>query len=147
MTQNVIEKRTNDREDKDCNMNSLFDLVREFGGRLTTHMQDEAKQDAEIIKILNGIRADLDEVKSTVDSLTVLQSAFPEQEDGSLDLRGHRHYHTSKIKAYNEKEKRWKRIWDNLIEKGVTAVITGVVILLGYGFVTWIQITTAAVKP
>ena len=127
-------------------MSSLFALVRDFGGRLTQHMQDEAKQDAEVIRILKGIRTDLDELKSTVDSLTVLQSAFPENEDGELDLHGHKHDHTSRMKQWNEAEQRWRHIKDSLIEKAMTAMITGVVILIGYGFITWLKLAGESVK-
>ena len=145
MPQNVLERRENDREDKDCNMSSLFNLVRDFGGRLTQHMQDEAKQDSIVLHELRLIRGDIDKLKDTVDSLTVLQSAFPETPDGDLDLHGHRHYHTAKIKAYNESAHRWHDFKAKWIEKTMDAAVIGAMILIGYGVIGWVQATTNVV--
>ena len=127
---------------KDCDLNDLFRLVNDFGERLTQHMQDEAKQDAQIMNAIAKLDHRLDEIESKVDSLTVLQIAFPENEDGDLDLLGHKKDHVDRRKAYVASETRWKTIKDKWIEKLMDAAILCTFLLLGYGIVGWLQATT-----
>lgn len=148
------------RESEECTMNQMFKLLRFFSAKLETHMKDEGAQyktlDEKLDALSENIQAQglqitaqskqIGEQSETVNSMMVLFKAFPEDEEGIVDIHGHRHYHTSKIKAYKESEQRWRRIWDDLLQRGITAVVTGTVFLIGYGAFTWLQNALAAAK-
>ena len=147
MTQNVLERRDLEtRNDKECNLDNLFALIRNLGQGLQNHMNDEAIQDQKVLSAIDKLDKRLDSMEEKVDSLMVLQNAFPLTDDGStIDIHGHRHYHTSKIKAYNESVSRWKEWKKKWIDKAMDAAVIGTMIVLGYGLVGWIQATTNVV--
>ncbi len=137
------------RESEECTMNQLFKQIRFFGSKMEQHMTNEGAQYQELNEKIDMITsqialqsAQIREQSETVKSMMVLFKAFPEIEDGVPDIHGHRRFHVGLITDEEEASERWKRIKNDLIQKLVTAIITGAVILIGWGFISWLQATT-----
>ncbi len=60
--------------------------------------------------------------------LRQINSAFPRNDDGSVDHAGHRNYHESLIKAAEAQEQFWRDIRMDVAKKGVWAAL---IIVLG----------------
>lgn len=60
--------------------------------------------------------------------LRQINSAFPRNDDGSVDHDGHRKYHESLIKAAEAQEQFWRDIRMDVAKKGVWAAL---IIVLG----------------
>ena len=144
--QNVIERRDLDkRADKECNLDNLFALIRSFGQGLQNHMNDEAIQDQKVLSAIDKLDKRLDSMEEKVDSLMVLQMAFPETEEGIPDIHGHKHDHTTRMKAYQTSTARWNKWKEKWIEKAMDGAILAAMLLLGYGVIGWLQATTNVV--
>ena len=81
-------------------------------------MDKETKDELEKIeKLLTDMSA----------QLTSVVKAFPVGEDGSIDADGHRSYHEALIRSAKAQEKFWLELKQDLIKKGLWAVIFVVV--------------------
>lgn len=86
---------------------------------------------AKIEELLVGMNAKLN---------TVVR-AFPLDPNGDIDADGHRQCHEAMIRAAQEQEKFWKELKQDLIKKGLWAVILVVVGLLVAGIGTKLGIS------
>lgn len=87
-------------------------------------MDKETKDELEKIeKLLTDMSA----------QLTSVVKAFPVGEDGNIDADGHRSYHEALIRSAKAQEKFWLELKQDLIKKGLWAVIFVVVGLIVTG--------------
>lgn len=94
-----------------------------------TDDQGERHETREEVSIDRKLDLILDEIKK-------LEGAFAKNEDGSIDIDGHRKYHEAMIRAAEEQEKFWKDLKQEIIKKGIVAAI---IITLG---LLWIGVQT-----
>jgi hypothetical protein len=122
----VIEKREVYRNH---NLNELFGMMRDFGARLDkladalqTHMQSEEAG-------VTRMTASIDDLSERIDAIAKVHEAFPKDEDGERDFRGHRHYHTKLMGDAKEAGKFWSNRKDEIGKMLLYAVMA--VLLLG----------------
>lgn len=130
-TMRLIEKRETDRNH---NLNELFGMMRDFGARLDklsdalqTHMRAE---EAGVNRMTDSI-ADLSE---RIDAIAKVHEAFPKDEDGERDFRGHRHYHTRLMGDAKESG----RFWANRKDEIGKMVLYAIMMLCVLGVNTYI---------
>ncbi len=147
------------REDNDCTMNQLFKQIRFFGSKLEQHMKEEGSQYKELnIKIdtiteqikfqghqITAQSKQIREQSETINSMMIIFKAFPETEEGVADIHGHRDDHISRMTSAQESKAWWKHQRDKWAEKAFDGVVIGVVLLIGYGIIGWLQATTNVV--
>ena len=71
-------------------------------------------------------------LKEICSSLHGMEKAFPKNEDGSLDVDGHRRYHESMIDAAKAQEAFWKELKLDLAKKGLWGIL---VLVIGFAVV------------
>ena len=116
----------------DCTLDEVFKLLRHFDEKLTEHMRDEEGK-------YKSLEVKIDRLAEAVESLTVLHRAFPLTDDGSApDLDDHHDFHVNQRRQYRVAKTRNERIKEAIIDKAVSAVIIGGVILIGLGLNSWL---------
>jgi hypothetical protein len=135
-TMKVFEKRAAGR---DHNLNELFGMMRDFGEKFeelstafTVHMKSEEAGVRLQIEALNALSARVEEIAK-------LHKAFPVDEDGEPDIKGHRRYHSNLIAGSRESGKFWANRKDEAGKIVLYAIMT--VCLLGVN--TYITKTAA----
>lgn len=84
-------------------------------------------EDRDTKRILSDICNKLDQIGE----------AFPKDEQGNIDARGHREFHEAAIESAKAEEKFWRELRQDLIRKGLWSVLLVVIGLI---------LTGAAVK-
>lgn len=87
------------------------------------------------------IKKQLDRIEAEVHVLT---EAFPRNEDGSIDVHGHRQAHEEAIKAAQEQQAFWRGLKLDLAKNGIRGVIF---VVLGLAFVGLLAKLGIPVKP
>ena len=77
-----------------------------------------------------GIEQKLDLI---LDHLTRLEGAFARNDDGSVDIDGHRRYHEAMIDAAKEQAQFWRELKLDIAKKGAWGVLVIVVGLVVVG--------------
>jgi len=99
-----LEKRDNDRNH---NLNELFVMMREFGAKFEAHMKHEEASMRAHTTAINALAARMEEVAE-------VHYAFPKDEDGERDFKGHRHYHTKLMGEAKEQGQFWANRKDEI---------------------------------
>ena len=92
----------------------------------TLVLRDNAKLRADITEQLTVIEQRLTEL---------VHSGFPENDDGSPDLNGHREYH----KLLMEVQRKRIKMYDAIIEKTLTALLWVVIVFIGSALWTHVR--------
>lgn len=58
-----------------------------------------------------------------LEHMTKLESAFARNEDGSVDIEGHRRYHEAMIEAAKEQAQFWRELKLDIAKKGAWALL------------------------
>lgn len=131
-TMKEIEKRDAGR---DHNLNELFGMMRDFGAKFdelstafTAHMKSEEA----------GVRLQieaLDALSARVEEIAKLHKAFPVDEDGEPDIKGHRRYHSKLIDDAGKDGK----VWQGVREQIAKNIVVGVMIIMSLGVNAYIS--------
>lgn len=78
--------------------------------------------------------------------LKVLKGGFPENEDGSIDVAGHRKYHEEMIAAAKAQTEFWRELKLEIAKKGIWGLIILVLGLILSGLAIKTGITWAPTK-
>ena len=126
--------------DPDCNLVNVFAMINRvdekinnFDKKLAAHMHDEAQQ-------YKRLEQKIDRLSEAVESLAVLHTAFPLNEDGTApDLEDHHTFHMVQRKGYKESVNRKQRLKEMLIDKAVNVAVLSIGVLLVLGAHTWVS--------
>lgn len=131
--QRIVDKRAVER-DLSHDLNELFGMMRDFGaqltdvaGTLTAHMRAEEVA-------ARGYTDALKELTRRVDALGVVFKAFPNDEDGEPDIKGHKRYHSSLIIGSEKNGRFWHAVKEQVGRNLVTGVM-GLLLLGGNAYV------------
>lgn len=69
-----------------------------------------------------------------LDQLTKLEGAFARNEDGTVDIDGHRRYHEAMIEAAKEQAQFWRELKLDIAKKGAWGLLIIVLGLVVVGF-------------
>ena len=124
--------------DPDCNLVNVFAMINRvdekinnFDKKLAAHMHDETLQ-------YKRLEQKIDRLSEAVESLAVLHTAFPLNDDGTApDLEDHHTFHMVQRKGYKESMTRKQRIKEMMIDKAVSAAVLGLVVILALGIHSW----------
>lgn len=101
-------------------------------------MDDEEGKYAALERKINTLIQLQEEQGENIKSLSVLIHAFPKIEgEDTPDIRGHYHYHVSKIKDWHDNKTRWNKIKEIVLEKAVSAGLIGAFFVIALGLQTW----------
>lgn len=126
---------------RDHDLDELFRIVRAMDARqldltqrFTLHMNVEEQHYARTNKELTRLA---DEVQS----LTALHRAFPELDDGTPDLDGHREDHVERRDAARSSSQFWGVIKQDAARYLVMAIMTATLVVFGLGVKGWVEQT------
>lgn len=112
-----MEEERREKPTRSHDLNELFGMMRDFGNRLDVladklekHMDEEAEVGKEYTAAINKLASRVGTLAVKVEEVSALHKAFPPDEDGKPDIRGHRRYHDSLIEEDGERGKFWRGI-------------------------------------
>jgi tetrahydromethanopterin S-methyltransferase subunit G len=79
--------------------------------------------------------AALNELTERVDEIAEVHTAFPKDEEGTRDFKGHRHYH-ARLNAGEEKQ---DDFWSRMKEEVGKNVVTAILIIFALGINSYIN--------
>ncbi len=83
-------------------------------------MDDQQGSTQPEYKSVSHVEKQLDEILA---ELKVIKGGFPENEDGSIDVAGHRKYHEEMIEAAKAQTAFWRELKLEIAKKGIWGLI------------------------
>ena len=115
----------------------MFDMMREMTSDLSSlktafemHMNTEEDQREEVTLELKKLNEKIDEALK-------IKQAFPTDDQGEIDIAGHKNDHLKRRESDRSSKKMWSRIKEEVLSKVVTAIVISVAVIFALGLKEW----------